>query len=233
MPGFATRPFPLYGAYAALAAICLAAPPANAADPCAGAQPQAPQVKVDLKRGPPVYHTHLNREQIASLKGRRALNAQTSSWKSIGLTVADIKYSTKISLKLLRRDGNRICAALASVEATMGFDKLDVYISNNFRKGSCPYQIIYEHENKHVVVFQNTVARYGPLLRHKLETEARTMRPVVATSMEQAARIFKSRLHGKTTTLFQELNRALDSANGALDTPRNYSLEQARCDKWN
>lgn len=224
---------PIKAACAALAATCLVATPANAADPCGNAQPQAPQVKVDLKRGPALYHTHLNREQIASLKGRRSQTTLTSSWKPIGLTVADIRYSTRISVKLLGRDGNRICAGLASVEATMGFDKLDVYISSNFKKGSCPYQIVYEHENKHVVIFQNTVARYGPLLRHKLETEARTMRPVVATSMEQAARIFKSRLHGKTTTLFQELNRALDSANGALDTPRNYSLEQARCDKWN
>lgn len=224
---------PINSACAALAVVVLVAAPANAAEPCAGVQPQAPQVKVDLKRGPVVYHTGLSREQIAALKGRRAKTAQTSSWKPIGLTVADIKYATRISVKLLGRDGNRICVGLASVEATMGFDKLDVYISSNFRKGTCPYQIVYEHENKHVVIFQNTVARFGPLLRHKLETEARTMRPVVATSMEQAARIFKSRLHGKTTALFQDLNRALDSANGALDTPRNYSLEQARCEKWN
>ena len=126
----------------------------------------------------------------------------------------------------------RFCGYLETVNATVGYDQLTVYVARKYRPGSCQYASIMEHEKTHVLVFRRLLDQYAPRIERRLTTAAHRMPPVDAASPKDAARRLKDKLRREVQPLFRELNRELDRANARLDTPQNYKNEQARCADW-
>jgi len=215
---------------ALLAALLAASGNASAAAcPKAGA---LPRVSLTVNQGRIVYDTHKDRRQIAALQGRHGGASRNRGWRPIGLTLTEITFRMKITVNARPRRGGVHCATVGEVEADLGYGDITVYVDRRYRKGSCQYRSVLEHENEHVAIFRDTLALYAPRVEKRLARAAEGLKPVSASTPDRAANRLQKALQRQVDPLFKEMNRVLDSKNNAIDSAKNYKREQARCSSW-
>ncbi len=215
---------------AAITAYLMAPVPALAA-PCPVAD-VLPRVSLQINSGRVVYNTRKSRQQLRRLQGQRGGPSRKRGWHPIGLTLTELKFRMKISINTLPRKGSGHCATVNEVEADLGYGDITVYVDKRYRKGSCQYRSVIEHENEHVAIFRSTLDLYAPRVEDRLTRAAEKLKPASANTPNQAAERLQKALQRQMESLFKEMNRVLDSKNNGIDTAANYKREQARCSKW-
>lgn len=215
---------------ATVASLALTAPSAAVAQSC-----KAPGtgIAIDLKVDPGrvVYHSE-TRHNLSQLQANARGAVRLLGWHAVGFTSTSYEFRMNVRASAQPLARGRYCASLVSVDATLGFGNLDVYIDDRYARSSCAFRSILEHENTHVDIFRTTLARYAPRLRERLLQAADNLGAVTAATPGEGADHLRTRLMQQVEPLFAEMNRALDEANARLDTPENYIREQERCSDW-
>lgn len=204
---------------------------AEAASGCPKAQ-ALPRVSLKTRPGRIIYDNRLSRKRLRVLQGRSGAAGRKKGWQPIGLTLTELQFRMNISVSTLSRPNRGHCATVSAVEATLGYDKITVYLDKRYRKGSCQHLSVLEHEKEHVAIFRDTLARYAPKVERRLTRAAAGLKPVSASSPNLAAEKLQKALQRQMEPLFKEMNRTLDRENDRIDTSVNYKREQARCSKW-
>jgi len=200
---------------------------------CAFETPRRTAVNLQRQDGSVQYDNRHSRAQLAQLQRRTGQSGVLgAAWTPVGLTLTELKYDMRVRVEALRVGPNSFCARLAVVEATLGYDRLNVYIARRFRPGTCAYGTISDHEMTHVAVFRRALQRYYPRMQRRLDQAAATMKPIRAATPNQAAVYLQRQLRSAVDPLFREMNRTVDRENARLDTPERYRREQARCQAW-
>ena len=215
-----------------LAAGCWLAWPAEAR---AAACPEAdsmPTVSLETISGDVVYDTGRNRNELHRLQGRGGASSQGRGWHPIGLTQTELQFKMNIRVNTMLRPDRSHCASLSAVEASLGYERITIYVDSRYRAGSCQYQSVLDHEHLHLAVFRDTLAVYAPEVERRLGEAAGRLRPISARTPEQAAARLQKALQREMEPLFNEMNRRLDAENNRLDSEHNYRREQARCSEW-
>ena len=205
--------------------------PATAAVACPKAE-ILPRVSFKTLAGRVTYDTGKSREQLARLQGRKGAQSRKRGWNPIGLTLTELQFRMDISINTLSRKANRHCATVAGIKAELGYDEITIYIAKRYPRGSCQYLSVLEHENEHLAIFRDTLARYGPKVERRLVQAASRLKPLTGRSPNQAAAKIQKALQRKIEPLFKEMNKVMDRENDRIDTAENYHREQARCSKW-
>ena len=194
---------------------------------------QSPNVTLRIEPGKIALNNEYSRSRIKTLSGRGPSYAKLGSrWQPIGLTLAEQQFSMRVKVLARRIGSNRFCGQLSGVDAWLGYDKLKIYIARKYRPGSCNYRSILDHENRHVSVFRDTLAKYAPRVERRLKRVATKLGPIIAGSVDQTAKILQKKLQRELKPLFRQMDREMDFRNAKLDTPRNYQKEQERCSQW-
>ncbi len=192
-----------------------------------------PRLSIQHLNGTVQHDNTRSRESLMRMQQKNGqANAFGSEWIPVGLTLAELNYNMHIKVEAYQLPNRQFCARLSSVDATIGYNKINVYVARRFRPGTCAYHSITEHENTHVAVFRQTLADYMPRLRHRLTRATETIKPIISNSATQAAEYLRGRLSAATQPLYREMSRTLKRNNARLDTPERYRMEQARCKEW-
>ena len=205
--------------------------PGEAAVPCPKAD-ALPRVSLTINPGRVAYDTRKSRRQLGRLQGKGRASNSRRGWKPIGLTLTELQFRMNISVSTLSRKGGGHCATVSSVKATLGYDTITIYVDKRYRRGSCQYLSVLEHENEHLAIFRDTLAVYAPKVEQRIAEAAWSLKPVTASTPKRAANRLQNALQRKVEPLFKALNRDLDRKNDSIDTAGNYKLEQARCSSW-
>ncbi len=208
------------------------APPAALARTVCPPPKQAPDVSVRIKPGGVVVNNHRSHKSLRRLHKGQSTTKSALGWNPVGLTSTELGFQMKVRVTAVPSQRNRYCGYLDSVDATVGYEKLIVYVARKYRPGSCHYGSIMEHEQLHVMVFRRILERYAPRLERRITSAASRLRPVVTSNAKQAATRLKNKLKQEVQPLFREMNQQLNRENAKLDTPQNYKREQARCENW-
>lgn len=191
---------------------------------------QSPYVSLTVSPGQINYITSRNKAGLRRLhSGVRSID---SDWSPIGLTMAELGLGLAVSVRAEGTADGRYCAEVASVEATLGYDVIDVYIASEYPRGSCQYNAILDHERLHVMVFQDTLDQYFSQVEETLRRAANSAKPVLTRDPDRASRKLQAILERAAKPLFRAINKTLDRGNGALDTRENYEREQTNCISW-
>lgn len=197
--------------------------------------PTAHAPTLNLQRLEGKVHYNNNRTQN-SLKRMQQETGQSTAfgdtWIPVGLTVTEIRYQVDIKIEAYQLPNSQVCARLSSVEAQIGYDKINVFIARRFRPGTCAYQSITDHENTHVTVFRQALGDYYPRIHRRLARATETLKPTIYRTPSQAADYLRKRLSAAIKPLYAEMGRTLKRNNARLDTPERYRSEQARCKDW-
>jgi hypothetical protein len=192
----------------------------------------APLVTMSTLPGYLYYDTSRSSGELDRLQGRTGSADRRHGWHPIGLTLTELQFRMQIRVNTLARVDNSHCAVIAAVDASLGYDKITVYVDRRYPPGSCQHQSVLDHEHTHVAVFRDTLAIYAPKVEQQLTDVAQRLKPVTARTAEQAAAKLQKTLQREMEPLFNEINRRLDIDNARLDGKDNYLREQSRCSKW-
>ena len=126
----------------------------------------------------------------------------------LGLAKTALDFSWRVSFGAESLDEGH-CVWVSGLHLTARYPTPDIYVAREYRKGSCQYRTILDHEAQHVQISKATIQRYLPRL-HMLLTSLRipTARRPVYDHEAQHVQISKAtiqrylpRLHMLLTSL--------------------------------
>ncbi len=178
------------------------------------------------------YKTGNTRSDLKRIQQRHGKTATASGWFPLGLTLSELRVEMRISTRAYPTAGGRYCATPDQVDIDLGYPKFTVYIDRRYRRGSCEYRAISEHEKRHVAIYRQQLDRLISWIQKRMAREISRMAPVVAVSPKYGAEKIKRQLGLKLTLLLKKLQRATDAGNREIDSRTSYVRVQSRCRNW-
>ncbi|MQX35167.1 hypothetical protein [Roseospira navarrensis] len=151
---------------------------------------------------------------------------------AVGLTATQSQFGFNTNVQVYRREGGGYCAYLRSVESYLNQIDTKVYVSRDFPRHSCAYEVTYAHEKKHVGIYYFTQKDFAPRIEARLRDLVSNTAPRVVGSVEEARRVHAREINAGMQPILDALEAERTRRNGMLDTPENYAREQAKCDNW-
>lgn len=192
---------------------------------------QGVEIYMEKSMGDLRYHQGVSTGQLSRMSGN-AGGRLGAGWSPSGLTVADENYRIRTKTKLYQLGRDRFCAVLKAAQLFIGYKKIDVYLTNKYRRGSCEYRSIMDHENVHVRIFRDTLQKHSAGIEQALRKYSNKIGPVYLRSPDAAANHLQSLLDAKVRPLFKRMSLEIKRRNSRIDTKSNYRREQKRCSNW-
>ena len=205
-----------------LATLTVAAFPAHAQCPL---EPGSVSVSVTKKPVRITYHSNLNRQQIAALQG----GGPSGAYQQIGLTRARPNYRLYVEGSASRDNRGQTCAVLTKARITITVPELDVYITNDYRKGSCLYKAVLTHELKHVKILRDGLDLMIDRMSKGLSPAAAMAGVATGPNAEAALNQLKARVQKHMRPIFNAWQVESRRANAALDAKESFVSEDALC----
>ena len=100
------------------------------------------------------------------------------NWYPLGLTEArfEIRLNTDVTIQPLAP--RRHCAFPHALEVLIGYPEFTVWIDRRYRRGTCEYQAILDHEHNHIRIYRDQLRQHIDSLHLEIARVLRTLRPV-------------------------------------------------------
>lgn len=180
----------------------------------------------------PTYNTDISIQDVRQLYTVRGQRISRSHANAIGLTYAEISLELGAATRSVPRKRGGYCVYLEEVEADFGFDRVDVYVGKEYRRGTCEYRTILDHENEHVAINNAVVRKFAPRLRQAMEGELRAMQPIFTPTVKTGAKRAVEELRQRIQPMMKAFQREQRQRNGEIDTDSNYGALQELCLDW-
>ncbi len=184
----------------------------------------------------PVQVRYFHNYTTAQIEGMRNLHFHNHLMHNPGLTLAEHELKVDYQIGGLEHEnGDGYCVWVESVNVDFSYKQMDVYISSQYPEGTCPYQVILNHENTHVAINQRALAKYRVLLERALK-KSRAIptraHPMSVVSMNNGKAIINSRINAIVSRVTSAYKREVARENAKIDTPAAYRKTQALCNNW-
>lgn len=184
----------------------------------------------------PIQVRYFHDYSTAQIEQMRNMKFHNRLLHNPGVTLAEHEFKMDYQIGGLehpRRDG--FCVWVDSVNISFSYAQMDVYISNQYPEGSCPYRVILNHENQHVAIDQRVLARYRTVIERALRKSRyipTKARPMSVVSINNGKAIIDARLNRIVNPILEAYKKEIIRENGRIDTPANYRRTQALCNNW-
>ncbi|WP_371325442.1 hypothetical protein VX159_07960 [Dechloromonas sp. ZY10] len=205
-------------------ALLLAAWPLLAADPCG----ELPKPSVDLQRLDEAVKQddRYSYRTLTSLAGERTRPNQTVLGLTRGKVVARIALRAP---RLVDPSGRWECLS-PQLQVSFGYAPLTVHVASEFPPGSCAYQEILAHEQKHVEAYrQHAVAIEQELAATFAARFTADPQPWRGAAGQVGERLQKE-LDERWLPFIQRRLAAVEVAQAAVDAPEEYERVSQSCD---
>lgn len=143
--------------------LVLAALPASASvPPCTGLGPS--KVVVSPVWADPRY---AHEKSIAQLTGT---HRPGGSHRTLGLTTTNQVVRLDFSYRYQKSPSGQACVS-PDLKVTAGYDSMRVDVAREFPRGSCAYREVLAHEDHHVAIYREHLARVIPEIRKALTAQ--------------------------------------------------------------
>lgn len=192
---------------------------------------QAVKVRFKMLTPKPVYNHSLNVSGIRNLFLTRGQSISGAHERALGVTYSEVVFYLEGNTKIVPRSGG-YCVYLETVGAEFGWKRMEVHIANEYRRGSCEYNAVLDHENQHISIIRNALSEYAPRVRAELERELRRQPPMYTRNPQTAADRAVEGLYGRMRGVVDRFQRSQASRHGAIDSSRNYGAISDLCPNW-
>lgn len=188
---------------------------------------QTPQVHVSLNTAKTRY---IRTNSAATLS---AMHGDGSHATVGGLGGGEIGLETQ-SQFIVRSQGDKACVSLKSLKVTL-YAKPTIMIASNFRRGTCEYQAVLGHEQKHVRALMNFVRQQAPKLRRKVQEtvrQSRTYKRVALNDTTAAQKQIQDNLTYQLDAYQNSLLPTLQHEQDGIDNAKEYERVARMCQNW-
>jgi len=178
------------------------------------------------------YDVSLNQQQLARLANRHRSSRLKSNERALGLTSSHHSVGFHMNSQVARLGPNRYCARVQSVDVEILVKKLKVYILGKYRRGTCHYKAVVDHEHEHVATFQSGIETLEQTFNDRIWRIIRNLQPGFGSTPKQASqRAFKI-LGASLNRIKAPIERRMNSRNRQIDTPLSYQMLTQQCSRW-
>ena len=221
-----------YSLFLLLPALVLAGSHAAFAAPRCPPPAQPARVNITTAPAKVVYKTGHSRSDLKRMQRAKGRHQGAGNWRVLGLTLTEFRYAIKTSARLIPMNGGGYCAQPVSYDLTIGFSDFLVHIDRQYRRGSCEFAAIRDHEISHVTLFRSNLSRYMPIIRRQAREAAARVRSVSVRDPNSGAERLQDQMQRRMNPLISKLNREADKSNARIDTPGSYRNVHMLCDNW-
>jgi len=201
----------------------------------AGRCPKAPEtarVTINTTTAKVVFEGGHSSSDLARMQRAKGLHQGNGNARVLGLTQTEFRYAIKTSAKLIPASGGGYCAHPVSFDLSVGFSDFRVLIDRQYRRGSCEFAAIRDHEITHVTLYRSNLSRFLPLIRRQARIAATAVKTVAVGDPDSGARALQDQMQRRINPLIARLNREADTANARIDTAKSYRNVHMLCDNW-
>lgn len=189
-----------------------------------------PEVTIVADIPPATYDYSYDVADLTDFSKRGRARAGESRFETLGLTSWDpdqMLVHSPIEATVLEENGS-VCAGVQSSEIHLNLE-ITIYVANDFKKGTCLYEEILTHEERHHDVDRRLLTEFAADATRRLAEDLRA-RPFVAVpdaSMAQAA--VDARVNKAMDDAFVEFFRRYEAEQGEIDTYSEYNRIANAC----
>ena len=161
----------------------------------------------------------------------RALTLKTGSIdgrrETLGLTVTRAQYSATLGGPMLQDPVSGYECVAPKVEVKLNYAPVLIYVGNEFAPGTCAYNVILEHEQRHLKAYMDNLVRVEKVVRAALEKRF-DARPLYAPSGTAQSAL----QHEINSVWFPFIKAEFDKGNveqAKIDTPQEYARLAETC----
>jgi hypothetical protein len=181
----------------------------------------------------PSYHHDLSTAQIEGINNEWV---PSRNRREPGLTAFHYGWKLAVDVQgLAPAQGGPVSIWASTINFDFSITQFDVYVSNQYAEGSCPYRVVLAHENNHVAINRENFEKYRLILKATLEkddnfpTEAH---PWKVDSLKDGDARIQTYLQGEIAPIVQRFKDENGLSNATIDLPDNYARLQAQCQDW-
>ncbi len=183
-----------------------------------------PSVQVKLLEEKPLVDTHYGYKELTFLG---AIAAGSGNY-ALGLTRGSAAAQFASSTPSASDRSQRWECSSPQLILSLGFKPMTVYIAKEFPAGSCAYNEIYEHEQRHVKAYQEHLAAIAKDLEEALKRrfgEGLWHGPIGQTKV-----LLQQELNERWLPYIQREIRRVDDTQALIDTPEEYARVADSCE---
>ncbi|WP_431856581.1 hypothetical protein [Azospirillum sp.] len=217
----------LLTAAALLAASAFARPAAAQAAGCP--RFDRPALQIDTQVVPLKRDFDRTLAQLQAMPGRSGGPAGARAGQVLGLAHATFGERWQVGAHFSPQPGGVVCAALARLTVTFGFQERIVYIARELPPGTCIQREVLNHEMKHVSTDEALLREFMPGFKRRLEAVAARQGTIRARSETQAMTMLRQPIDAAVRELMQDFSRERDRRQAKVDTLEEYRRVSKSC----
>lgn len=205
--------------------LIITCPQADAAKKCSV---HRPSTSLKYKVEPTQYLRTLDATALT------AMHMQTGPNKVLGLAGGAVGTKFEATFEVESIGANKYCLNLEKIEATL-FAKPQVHIAKNFKRGTCEFNAVLKHENKHVDTLKRAHKEYLPHFRKHLRITSKkvpVLPPMKLSEAELKKEIIVQQISKDLSTYLNTIMEDVAERQKKVDSTREYQKVWDRCRKW-
>lgn len=151
----------------------------------------------------------------------------------LGLGGGGYDLTTKLQFEV-KSQGSLSCVRVANVEGHFTVEPL-MLIARDYRKGTCEYNAVLEHEKKHLSTlldFQQEYARKFKIRLKKIIKDVNTAQVASNSQVELIQQQIQNQINTQVQAYFDQITPVLQRRQQEVDSPEEYRRVNAMCDNW-
>lgn len=205
--------------------ICATSAPALARKKC---QPHRPATSLKYEIEPVEYIRTLSAKQLSIFHSPFSQNTV------LGLAGGQVGTRFEASFKIKEVSKNKYCLNLKKIEAVL-FAKPQVHIAKNFKRGTCEYNAVLKHENKHIKVLKRAHREYLPHYRKHLRVTSKKVPVLPPMSLKEATQkkhVLMAQIKVDLNVYQNRIMQDVAERQKKVDTAEEYQRVNDRCKRW-
>lgn len=170
-----------------------------------------------------------------SLTNLQALSMRTANKiphnESVTLGLASYHPLIQFHIPIIQHlmpDGS-FCARVQHVDARIGYKDVTVYIASEFPKGSCDFQAVLAHEQKHIDVNKALLQEYAPKIQSRLAQYLKTNGMFIVPNKAYADTLLRERVNKILDEVSKEMLAENVRRQKLVDSPQEYAKNATVC----
>ena len=191
---------------------------------------EQPKLIVKMAKKPTYYIRSKSARDLTEMH----LGRESGNSRILGLGGGELWYKLEMKHESMSR-GGRACTGIKAVKVTF-YGIPQVHIASNFKRGTCEYRAVLEHEQKHIRTMLRFMREYAPKFKKQAKRIRNSTRyqigPIPEYKIEDAQQELYNLYDQQLTNYMVSIYPVLRSRQQAVDTPEEYARVHAKCKNW-
>lgn len=148
---------------------------------------------------------------------------------TLGLTQYEPILSIHAPVREVQSSDGLACAHIEHLDVSVGYQHVTVSIAREIPQGSCGFNEVMAHEQKHISVNMQILQEYTPRIEAELGDYVRQNGNFQETNADYALKLLHEKLQDIIESIMKDMTAENQERQQAVDTPAEYARISAAC----